>query len=66
MAVEPIGKFKFSFADLALPVAPPRLLVLEAEPAEAPPEAAGMVAPAPRPRPRTTRGNRFRVPPRPS
>jgi hypothetical protein len=50
MAVEPIGKFTFSFADLALPVAPPRLQVLDAAPAEAPPEAAGVVEPTPRPR----------------
>src|SRR5437763_5611998 len=50
MAVQPIGKFSFSFADLAPPALPPRLQVLEAAPAEAPPGAAGIVEPAPRPR----------------
>jgi hypothetical protein len=50
MAVEPIGKFNFSFAELALPALPPRLQVLAATPAEAPPELAAMVEPTPRPR----------------
>ena len=50
MAVEPIGKFSFSFADLALPAVPPRLLVLDAAPAEAPPELAAVVEPPSRPR----------------
>src|SRR2546430_9256240 len=50
MAVEPIGKFSFSFADLAPPAVAPRLQVLEAAPAEAPPKAAGIVEAAPRPR----------------
>jgi hypothetical protein len=50
MAVEPIGKFNFRFADLALPALPPRLQVLAATPAEAPPELAALVEPPPRPR----------------
>jgi len=50
MSVQPLGKFNFSFADLASPPAAPRLQVLDAAPAEAPPEAAGLVEPPPRPR----------------
>src|SRR5690349_23990560 len=49
MAVQPLGTFKFSFADLALEVEPRRLLVLDPAPAEAPPQAAILPAPV-RPR----------------
>jgi len=49
MAVQPIGKFNFSFADLAVGIEPHRLQVLDSEPGEAPPEAASVI-PAARPR----------------
>src|SRR5947199_321199 len=49
MAVQPLGKFKFNFADLAPQVEPRRLQVLDSAPTEAPPQAAPLPAPA-RPR----------------
>ena len=46
MAVQPLGKFKFNFADLAPQVEPRRLQVLDSAPTEAPPQAAPLPAPA--------------------
>ena len=44
MAVQPLGKFRFSFADLALETEPRRLQVLDSAPTEAPPQAVTLPA----------------------
>src|SRR5947207_97417 len=49
MAVQPLGKFKFNFADLAPQVEPRLLQILDSAPTEPPPQAAPLPAPA-RPR----------------